>query len=70
MERKPFPTDQESFGDDDRISYSKLTQTFILEDENGTEWEWLSAVNKWTQTVWHLVTPVWCEQALACVLTA
>lgn len=56
MDRKPFPIEQESFGDDDRVSYDKLAKTYILEDETGTEWEWLSSVNKWTQTVWHSVT--------------
>ncbi|KAK4508319.1 hypothetical protein PRZ48_002057 [Zasmidium cellare] len=51
MERKPFPYDQESFGDDERISFSKVANKFILEDENGIEWEWHPTVERWTQTI-------------------
>ncbi|KAM3415295.1 hypothetical protein BST61_g8824 [Cercospora zeina] len=49
--RAPFPLIQELFGHDTRISYSKSKDCFILEDENGKEWEWLESWGKWTETI-------------------
>lgn len=50
-ERAPFPSNPEEFDHDERISYSKISQTYLLEDENGEEWEWLSGPSKWSKTV-------------------
>ncbi|KAK5132902.1 hypothetical protein LTR08_008348 [Meristemomyces frigidus] len=47
MRRAPFPNNPDGFDADDRISYSKASHTYVLEDENGDEWEWLSKSNKW-----------------------
>ena len=42
MKRAPFPNNPEDFYTDDRISYSKTSETYVLEDETREEWEWLS----------------------------
>ncbi|KAF2771711.1 hypothetical protein EJ03DRAFT_388137 [Teratosphaeria nubilosa] len=47
QQRAPFPSNPEEFDNDERISYSKVAQTYVLEDETGGEWEWSSKVNKW-----------------------
>lgn len=49
--RAPFPENPEDFDDDNRISYSKQLQSYLLEDENGEEWEWLQGPAKWSKTV-------------------
>lgn len=50
-ERIPFPHVQEEFDKDDRISFSKLDNKWILEEEDGTEWEYSEQLNKWIQSV-------------------
>ncbi|KAK5160100.1 hypothetical protein LTS14_002207 [Recurvomyces mirabilis] len=45
--RKAFPGDPDTFNDDERISFSKTSDTHILEAEDGTEWEWLARAEKW-----------------------
>lgn len=50
-QRTPFPTDPAEFDDDSRIAYSHPNKTYLLEDENGEEWEWLPSVSKWSKTV-------------------
>lgn len=50
-QRAPFPNDPDTFDGDDRISYSKQDARFILEDEEGEEWEWLTGPGKWSKTV-------------------
>jgi len=55
--RAPFPTDPDEFDADTRISYSKTSQTHVLEDEHGEEWEWLARVNKWVPVVRNIQNP-------------
>jgi hypothetical protein len=67
---EPFPTNPELFDVDERVSYDKVNGSYILEAENGTEWEWLAGADKWIPAVRNSQTPVihyrkW--QALACV---
>ena len=50
-QRAPFPNDPDTFDRDDRISYSKQDGRFLLEDEEGDEWEWLTGPGKWSKTV-------------------
>ena len=57
MSRAPFPSNPEEFDVDDRISYSKASETYVLEDERGDEWEWLSKTNKWAPVVCNLQAP-------------
>ncbi|KAK3076008.1 hypothetical protein LTR53_000185 [Teratosphaeriaceae sp. CCFEE 6253] len=45
--REPFPTESDAFGADDRISFSKTSDTHLLEAEDGSEWEWLARASKW-----------------------
>lgn len=51
VQRAPFPRDPEEFGADSRISFSKETDNYVLEDETGEEWEWLSNLSKWVPAV-------------------
>ncbi|KAL1585237.1 hypothetical protein WHR41_05893 [Cladosporium halotolerans] len=45
--RAPFPYDVQDFEADTRINFSKDTKNYILEDENGEEWEWFPRTSKW-----------------------
>jgi hypothetical protein len=71
---EPFPTNPELFDLDERVSYDKVNASYVLEAENGTEWEWLAGADKWVPVVRTSQTPChsphrkW--QALACVETA
>ena len=49
--RAPFPNNSEDFASDTRISFSKAADNYILEDENGEEWEWHSRTSKWVPMV-------------------
>jgi HIV Tat-specific factor 1 len=49
--RAPFPNDPEDFGSDTRISFSKTVDNYVLEDENGEEWEWFPRTSKWVPMV-------------------
>lgn len=46
-----FPTNPEEFDADDRISFSKVSETFILETEDGREFQWDKALSRWTETI-------------------
>ncbi|KAJ6120528.1 nuclear mRNA splicing factor-associated protein [Penicillium sp. IBT 18751x] len=46
-----FPTDPNEFDSDLRISFSKLDNKFILETEDGQEFEWDSAIKRWVHQV-------------------
>ena len=43
----PFPTNPEEFDSDDRISFSKLDQKFLLVQDDGTEFEFDDAIKRW-----------------------
>jgi hypothetical protein len=50
--RTPFPHAPEDFENDDRVSYSKLDNKWILEDDtDGSEWEFSDALGKWIPSV-------------------
>jgi len=49
--REPFPTEADTFDNDHRISFSKTSDTYLLEAEDGTEWEWLARAGKWISVV-------------------
>jgi HIV Tat-specific factor 1 len=49
--RAPFPSNPDDFASDTRISFSKTANNYILEDENGEEWEWSSRHSKWVPMV-------------------
>nr|POE49351.1 isoform 2 of hiv tat-specific factor 1 like [Quercus suber] len=47
-DRKPFPKETEEFADDERISYSRQAETYVLEDPTtGEEFEWLATHRAW-----------------------
>ncbi|EED24151.1 nuclear mRNA splicing factor-associated protein, putative [Talaromyces stipitatus ATCC 10500] len=46
-----FPTDPADFDSDPRISFSKLDNKFILETEDGQEYEYDTALKRWVQTI-------------------
>ena len=49
--RKAFPKLLEQFGEDPRVSYSKLDGKWILEDEDGSEWEFNDNLMRWMPSV-------------------
>jgi HIV Tat-specific factor 1 len=49
--RAPFPSNPDDFASDTRISFSKTANNYILEDENGEEWEWFPRNSKWVPMV-------------------
>ncbi|OCK83087.1 splicing factor U2AF-associated protein 2 [Lepidopterella palustris CBS 459.81] len=49
--RTPFPRAIEEFENDDRISYSKTDAKWILEDDDGSEWEFNEDLNRWVQSL-------------------
>ena len=46
-----FPTNPEEFDADDRISFSKVSNTFLLETEDGREFHWDNALRRWTASL-------------------
>ncbi|KAF2401204.1 hypothetical protein EJ06DRAFT_529333 [Trichodelitschia bisporula] len=49
--RVPFPQAREDFTQDPRVSWSKADEKWILEDEDGSEWEFVEGVGKWVPTL-------------------
>ena len=49
--RAPFPQHPEQFDADDRISFSKLSNKFILEAEDGQEYEFDDSLKRWVAVV-------------------
>ncbi|KAF2722842.1 hypothetical protein K431DRAFT_283668 [Polychaeton citri CBS 116435] len=45
----PFPNRIEEFANDERVAFSKDANRYILEDEDGNEWDWFEKDNKWIQ---------------------
>lgn len=49
--RVAFPQSPEDFENDERVSYSKLDQKWILEEEDGQEWEFDEGARRWIPLV-------------------
>ena len=49
--RKAFPNTQDDFNEDSRVSYSKIDGKWILEAEDGTEWEYNDNLMRWMPSV-------------------
>lgn len=49
--RVAFPQTQEDFEQDPRVSYSRLDSKYILEDDDGSEWEWDESAARWMPSV-------------------
>jgi hypothetical protein len=50
-----FPHRKEDFDNDDRISFYDEDGKYILEDEEGTEWEWVEETRRWIPAVSVLI---------------
>lgn len=46
-----FPRSPSSFDADPRVSFSRLDNKFILETDEGSEFEWDSALKRWIPVV-------------------
>ena len=46
-----FPHSLSAFESDPRVSYSKLDEKYILESDEGEEYEWDTALWKWIPVV-------------------
>lgn len=46
-----FPTNPQEFDSDERISFQKLDNKFLLVQEDGTEYEFDDAIKRWIPTV-------------------
>ena len=49
--RQPFPKTHDEFSEDSRVSYSKLDGKWILEAEDGSEWEFNNSLMRWMPSV-------------------
>lgn len=49
--RVVFPSSVEDFERDPRISFSKLDSKWILEDDDGSEWEFDESLKRWIPSV-------------------
>ena len=49
--KKAFPKTQDEFNEDSRVSYSKLDGKWILEAEDGSEWEFNDKLMRWMPSV-------------------
>ena len=49
--RTPFPQNPEEFDADDRVSFSKVSNKFILEAEDGQEYEYDDSLKRWVAAV-------------------
>ena len=49
--RAPLPNDPAAFDADERVSFSKLSEKFILEAEDGQEFEWEHSLKRWVPVV-------------------
>lgn len=46
-----FPQSPSTFDADERVSFSKLDDKFILETDEGNEFEWDAALRRWIPVV-------------------
>ena len=60
-----FPQNPEEFDADSRVSFSKLANKFILEADNGEEFEFDDALKRWVPVVRPLILCVYNEGARA-----
>ena len=50
IDRAPFPQVVDDFASDPRVSFSKLDNKYMLEEDDGSEWEWQPAAGADAQT--------------------
>lgn len=49
--RMAFPQTEDDFKTDPRVAYSQLDEKWILEDDDGSEWEYDENQKRWIQAV-------------------
>jgi hypothetical protein len=54
--RSGFPRSPSEFDDDPRISFSKLDEKYLLETDEGNEYEWDSALRRWVPVVGNIAS--------------
>ena len=52
-----FPQSPSAFDSDHRVSFSKLDDKYILETDEGTEYEWDTALKRWIPVVGFALIP-------------
>lgn len=57
-QRVPFPQNPEEFDGDDRVSFSKVSDCFVLETEDGAEYEYDSELKRWVEVVRFTSKPI------------
>ena len=66
--RSAFPTNPEEFDADPRVSFSKLDNKFILETDDGQEFEFDDILKRWVPVVRPQPYPIAKGQATTAVL--
>ena len=56
--RSGFPQSPSEFDDDTRISFSKLDEKYLLETDEGNEYEWDEALRRWVPVVGSSYTSI------------
>ncbi|KAF1356115.1 hypothetical protein BDV97DRAFT_341042 [Delphinella strobiligena] len=49
--RVTFPQTEEEFKNDVRVSFDRLNNKWVLEDDDGSEWEWNETISKWVPSL-------------------
>lgn len=49
--RATFPQTEEEFKNDVRVSFDRPNNKWVLEDDDGSEWEWNETISKWVPSV-------------------
>lgn len=49
--RATFPQTEEEFKNDVRVSFDRGNNKWVLEDDDGSEWEWNETISKWVPSV-------------------
>lgn len=57
LERESFPTEPLDFDSDPRISFSKLENKWILETEEGAEYEYIQGLKRWVPVAVRPLAP-------------
>lgn len=51
VDRVAFPQTEEEFNTDVRVSFDLSNKKHVLEDYDGSEWEWNEKIRKWVPSV-------------------
>lgn len=51
LDHVPFPQSEEDFKEDPRVAYSQMDKKWILENDDGSEWEYDERQKRWIPAV-------------------